>query len=60
MNEQELKDKIEKLELENKELKRKLRSKPRHKEEDYSSWEFHWDGRGDYEEARRCFYGAFG
>lgn len=22
-------------------------------------WEFHWDGRGSYEESRRCFYGDF-
>jgi hypothetical protein len=24
-----------------------------------SAWDFHWDGRGDYEESRRCFYGDF-
>ena len=26
---------------------------------DNSKWDFHWDGRGDYEEARRVFYGDF-
>lgn len=26
---------------------------------DNSGWDFHWDGRGDYEESRRCFYGDF-
>lgn len=29
------------------------------KEIDNSAWEFHWDGRGSYEEERRCFYGDF-
>ena len=24
-----------------------------------SAWDFHWDGRGDYLEAQRCFYGDF-
>lgn len=24
-----------------------------------SAWDFHWDGRGSYEESRRCFYGDF-
>lgn len=26
---------------------------------DSSGWDFHWDGRGDYREAERCFYGDF-
>ena len=50
------KEKIEELEAEVKKLKKELNNK----NEDYSSWDFHWNGRGDYEEARRCFYGDFG
>ena len=26
---------------------------------DSNGFEFHWDGKGSYEEARRCFYGDF-
>lgn len=26
---------------------------------DDSGWDFHWDGRGSYEESRRAFYGEF-
>ncbi len=26
---------------------------------DNSAWDFHWDGRGDYEQARAAFYGDF-
>lgn len=27
--------------------------------ENDSAWEFHWDGRGSYEQSRRAFYGEF-
>lgn len=56
------KEKIKELEKENKELKEKLLKKEKENSSDnYSSgWDFHWDGRGDYLEARRCFYGDFG
>ena len=30
------------------------------KKSDSSAWDFHWNGHGDYEESRRCFYGDFG
>lgn len=55
------KEKIKELEKENKELKEKLFKKEKENSSDnYSSgWDFHWDGRGDYLEARRCFYGDF-
>lgn len=26
---------------------------------DNSAWDFHWDGRGSYEQARASFYGEF-
>lgn len=47
---------IKKLEKENKELKRKLKAE---KTRNDPAWDFHWNGHGDYEEARRCFYGDF-
>ena len=51
------KDKIiEKLKKENKQLKSELQYQ---KDSHDSGWDFHWDGRGSYEEARRCFYGDF-
>ena len=42
-------EEIEKLKKENKRLKNF----------DNSKWDFHWDGRDDYEESRRVFYGDF-
>ncbi len=54
-------EEIKKLKEENRKLKSQLRyykNKGKSKE-DNSSWDFHWDGRGDYEESRRCFYGDF-
>lgn len=53
------KEKIKKLEDENKKLKEKLEKLERHEKHDSPGWDFHWDGRGDYEESRRCFYGDF-
>lgn len=50
------KEKIKKLESEIKKLKEEIKNK----KDDTSNWDFHWDGRGDYEESRRCFYGDFG
>ena len=50
------KEKIKELEDENKKLKEELEKLKKH---DTSGWDFHWDGRGDYEESRRCFYGDF-
>ena len=32
---------------------------PKEIPKDNSSWDFHWDGRGSYEESRREFYGEF-
>ena len=52
------KEKIKKLEKENEELKKKLVEKEK-SSDNYSAWDFHWDGRGDYLEAQRCFYGDF-
>ena len=50
------KERIAQLEKENEELKRELKTE----RDSYSdAWNFHWDGRGNYEEARRCFYGDF-
>lgn len=46
---EKLKKEIERLKKENEKLKNF----------DNSRWDFHWDGRGDYEESRRCFYGDF-
>jgi len=51
------KEKIEELKKENKELKKKLSEKENISNS--SAWDFHWDGRGDYLEAQRCFYGDF-
>ena len=48
------KEKIKKIEAENEKLKEEL------EKDDPPGWDFHWDGRGDYEERRRCFYGDFG
>ena len=55
-----LKERIEELEKENAKLKEEV-NKERNKTQEYDSsgWDFHWDGRGSYEEARRCFYGDF-
>jgi len=53
------KEKIKQLEEENKILKKKLKKKKNRKNENYSAWDFHWNGRGDYEESKRCFYGDF-
>lgn len=54
-------EKIKQLEEENKKLKKQLKEKKKKKSESSSSaWDFHWNGHGDYEEARRCFYGDFG
>ena len=53
---------LELLKEENKKLKkelRKIKKKSQSSESSSSSWDFHWDGRGDYEESRRCFYGDF-
>ena len=52
------KEKLKKLEKENKKLKKKLAKKEK-SSDNYSAWDFHWDGRGDYLEAQRCFYGDF-
>ena len=53
------KEKIKKLEKENKKLKEKLFKKENLSNNNSSAWDFHWDGRGDYLEAKRCFYGDF-
>lgn len=47
---------LKKLKEENEKLKEQLSQ-----EKSYNStaWDFHWDGRGSYEESRRCFYGDF-
>ena len=53
---------LELLKEENKKLKKELRKtkkKSQSSESSSSAWDFHWDGRGDYEESRRCFYGDF-
>lgn len=44
---------IKRLEEENKKLTEQLN------EQRSDGWDFHWDGRGSYEESRRCFYGDF-
>ena len=46
--------KIKELEEENRQLKNRLQD-----EQDDKAWNFQWDGRGSYEESRRCFYGDF-
>ena len=55
------KKKIKNLEKENEELKKELEELKKEKEynSNSSAWEFHWNGIGNYEEARRCFYGDF-
>ena len=53
---------LELLKEENKKLKKELKEtkkKSQSSESSSSAWDFHWDGRGDYEESRRCFYGDF-
>ena len=52
------KEKIKKLEKENEELKKKFTKKEK-SSDNSSTWDFHCDGRGDYFEAQRCFYGDF-
>ena len=51
MNENE---ELEKLRKENEELKKQIKNSSND-----STWDFKWDGRGNYEESRRCFYGDF-
>ena len=54
-------EEIKALKKENEKLKKKvkkLKTDIKNRDDD-SRWEFHWDGRGSYEEARRCFYGDF-
>ena len=46
---------MERLKNENERLK-KLLKKPKRTDD---SWDFNWNGRGSYEESRRCFYGDF-
>ena len=53
-----LKEENENLRRENERLRKEL-ERARKEESDNSAWDFHWDGRGSYEEARRCFYGDF-
>lgn len=48
----------EELEKENQELKDEIKRLKESRNDD-SAWDFHWDGRGSYEESRRCFYGDF-
>ena len=50
------KERIRQLEKENEELKKELETE---RDSHSDAWDFHWDGRGSYEEARRCFYGDF-
>jgi hypothetical protein len=45
----------ERLKNENERLKSLLEESKRADD----SWDFKWDGRGSYEESRRCFYGDF-
>ena len=49
-------EEIKKLKKENEKLKQQIEEM---KKPHSSAWDFHWDGKGDYEEARRCFYGDF-
>ena len=53
-----LKEENENLRRENERLRKKI-ERAKKEESDNSAWDFHWDGRGSYEEARRCFYGDF-
>ena len=54
---------LELLKEENKKLKKELKKAKKKSqssnESSSSAWDFHWDGRGNYEESRRCFYGDF-
>jgi len=51
----------QRLKKENERLKKELEeTKKSKKKEDTSSWDFHYNRHGDYEEQRRCFYGDFG
>ena len=49
-----LKEKIKKLERKIKELETEIET-----EKESSAWDFHWDGRGSYEQSRAGFYGEF-
>lgn len=40
--------------------KKKQAIKKKTSSNDSSAWDFHYDGYGNYEEQRRCFYGDFG
>lgn len=50
-----LKEKIKRLEKEIEKLKAEIKT-----EKETSAWDFHWDGRGSYEQSRAGFYGDFG
>lgn len=55
---------IAKLLKENEELKKRIANTEnttalQNPSSNSDGFEFHWDGRGSYEEARRCFYGEF-
>lgn len=51
----------QRLKKENERLKKEIeKTKKSKKKEDTSAWDFHYNGHGDYEEQRRCFYGDFG
>ena len=55
---------IAKLLKENEELKQRIliaenKNASQVPSSNFDGFEFHWDGRGSYEEARRCFYGEF-
>lgn len=58
MTDKEAKD-YKKLLEENLRLKNEIKNLKNSKTEDTSGWDFHYDGHGDYEEQRRCFYGNF-
>ena len=53
LNKNEYEQEIKRLKEENKKLTEQLN------EQRSDGWDFHWDGRGSYEESRRCFYGDF-
>lgn len=53
LNKNKYEQEIKRLEEENKKLTEQLN------EQHSDGWDFHWDGRGSYEESRRCFYGDF-
>jgi hypothetical protein len=55
LNKNEYKQEIKRLEEENKKLTEQLNEQ----RSDSDGWDFHLDGRGSYEESRRCFYGDF-